>query len=37
MVKLKAHSLVGYFPCFDQKSYIMTFSDFFFLVILKEE
>ena len=24
-VKLKAHILVGYFPFFDQKSYIMTF------------
>ena len=32
MVKLKANNLVGYFPFFDQVSYIMTIS-----VILKEE
>ena len=30
MVKLKARNLVGYFPSFDQISYIMIFSDFFF-------
>ena len=27
VVKLKARILVGYFPYFDQKSYIMTFSE----------
>ena len=37
MVKLKAHNLVGYFLFFDQISYIMTFSDFFFFFFLKEE
>ena len=36
MVKLKARNSVGYFPFFDQISYIMTFSELF-LVILKEE